>query len=72
MSQSWDAIRNQVRQFRNELTSIYPVQVLAITKDFYIYKDTLYFLSNNRSSDLTPSRHLNIYKVDLTQCKKNI
>lgn len=69
MNQSWDVVRNQVRQFRADLTSIYPVQVLAVVKDFCIHNNILYFLSNNRTpGDLTPSRYLNIYKVDLKQC----
>lgn len=68
MNHSWDVIRNQVRQFRADLTSIYPVQVLAVVKDFCIHNNILYFLSNNRTpGDLTPSRYLNIYKVDLKQ-----
>lgn len=70
MSHSWENIRNQVREFRSELTSIYPAQVLSTYRDFYIYNDTLYFLSNNQNNgELTPSRYLSMYKVDLTQCK---
>ena len=72
MSYTWDTIRNQVRQFRTDLTSIYPVQVLAVVKEFYIHKNTLYFLSNNRTSaDLAPTRYFNIYKVDLNQREYN-
>lgn len=73
MNYSWDHIRTQVRKFRTNLQSIYPVQVLAIAKDFVIHNNVLYFLSNNRnSSDWCPTRHMQIYQIDLDQCYNHI
>jgi hypothetical protein len=69
MACSWDHIRSQVRQFRTNLQSAYPFQVLAIAKDFVIHKNTLYFLSNNQhSTDWCPTRHVQLYQVQLEQC----
>jgi hypothetical protein len=71
MSYSWDVIRSQVRQFRTNLQSIYPIQMLSITKDF-IFDDynNLLFLSNNHYfiNDTTQvSRHLLLYQINLTE-----
>lgn len=69
MNYSWEHTRTQVRQFRANLQTIYPVQVLAITKDFAIHGNVLYFLSNNRdASDWCPTRHMQIYQSRLDQC----
>lgn len=69
MNHSWEHTRTQVRQFRANLQTIYPVQVLAITKDFAIHGNVLYFLSNNRdASDWCPTRHMQIYQSRLDQC----
>lgn len=69
---SWDLIRSQVRQFRTNLQTIYPIQVLSLLKDFYFDANNfnLYFLSNNHSStnDLTPpTRHLNLYCIHINE-----
>ncbi|KAL9547276.1 hypothetical protein MBANPS3_006245 [Mucor bainieri] len=71
MNHSWEHTRTQVRQFRAHLQTIYPVQVLAITKDFAIHDNVLYFLSNNRdASDWCPTRHMQIYQSRLLdQCE---
>jgi hypothetical protein len=71
MAYSWDHIRSQVRQFRTDLQNAYPVQVLTIIKDFTIHNNTLYFLSNNRhSADWSPTRHLQLYQIQLEQCTR--
>lgn len=73
MNYSWEHIRTQVRQFRASMQTIYPVQVLATTKDFVIHNNVLYFLSNNRdASDWCPTRHMQIYKSTLDQCGTHI
>ncbi|KAI8637275.1 hypothetical protein BD408DRAFT_424779 [Parasitella parasitica] len=73
MNYSWEQTRSQVRHFRANLQSVYPVQVLAIAKDFVIHSNVLYFLSNNRnSSDWCPTRHMQIYQIDLHQRYHNI
>lgn len=73
MSYSWDLVRSKVRQFRTNFQSIYPIQVLAIIKDFSVHSNILYFLSNNlTSADLTLSRKVLLYQVDLAHCKVNI
>lgn len=73
MNYSWDHIRTQVRQFRTNLQLIYPVQVLAIAKDFVIHNNVLYFLSNNRnSSDWCPTKHMQIYQISLEQFYNHI
>lgn len=73
MSYSWDQIRSQIRQFRTNLQSVYPMQVLAIVKDFVIYKDSLFFLSNNsNSTDATPFRNLQLYQIKLDSSEEYI
>ncbi|KAK4514934.1 Myblike DNAbinding domain-containing protein [Mucor velutinosus] len=73
MNYSWEHIRTQVRQFRANLQAIYPVQVLAITKDFAIHDNVLYFLSNNRdASDWCPTRQMQIYQSRLDQCNTHL
>ncbi|KAI7899154.1 uncharacterized protein BX663DRAFT_222052 [Cokeromyces recurvatus] len=69
MKHSWEQIRNQVRQFRNNLQSLYPIQVLATVKDFVIHNNTLYFLSNTcyPTIDLCPTRNLFLYEINLDQ-----
>lgn len=69
MSCSWDFIRNQVRQFRTNIQSIYPIQVLSQIKDFTIHNNVLYFLSNNLApTDVQSSRQMFIYQIELEQC----
>lgn len=69
MSCSWDHIRSQVRQFRTNLQNAYPTQVLTILKDFTIHNKILYLLSNNQDpSEWSPTRHMQLYQVQLEQC----
>ncbi|KAI9477965.1 MAG: hypothetical protein EXX96DRAFT_569098 [Benjaminiella poitrasii] len=69
MSYTWEQIRNQVRQFRSNLQTSYPIQVLAILKDFVVHNNVLYFLSNtcHPAIDACPSRNLLLYQIDLNQ-----
>ncbi|GAA5798512.1 hypothetical protein HPULCUR_003916 [Helicostylum pulchrum] len=68
MSCSWDLVRNQVRQFRTNIQSIYPIQVLSLIKDFTIHNNVLYFLSNNLAPvDLPSCRRVFIYQIELKQ-----
>ncbi|KAI8332948.1 Alpha/Beta hydrolase protein [Choanephora cucurbitarum] len=68
MAYSWDSIRSQVRQFRSNLHSIYPIQVWTLTKDFRIHNKVLFYLSNNRDPNtITPTAQLQLYKIDLVQ-----
>ena len=68
MAYSWDYIRSQVRQFRSNLHSIYPIQVWTMTKDFRIHNRVLFYLSNNRDPNtITPTAQLQLYKIDLMQ-----
>jgi hypothetical protein len=72
MSYRWDLIRSQVRQFRTNLQSIYPIQILTIIKDYYFdnKNNILYFISNKSNSpELAPTRHLQLHQVNLNTCK---
>lgn len=72
MSYSWDLIRNQVKEFRIKLQTIYPLQVFATVKDFvFDSSHNLYFLSDHLAltNEVNPGRQLHLYKINLDQGK---
>lgn len=72
MSYSWDLIRNQVKEFRIKLQTIYPLQVFATVKDFvFDSSHNLYFLSDHLAltNEVNPGRQLHLYKINLDQAK---
>lgn len=70
MNYSWDLVRNQVREFRAKLHSIYQPQALATVKDFiFDSSHNLYFLSDylTITNEASPNRYLHLYKVNVNQ-----